>query len=767
MHAPIQALTKRTWMFPRGRARAWSCLPIAVAAVAAAYFIRSQFLGSSETTLLYSTYYPAVIVAALAGGLGAAALAIAFAALIISIWVAPPSDPTTWFGLALFIAGAATIALITEAMFRTRIRARAAEEELKLAAGLKRTEQQLRTLVEQASDGIFVSDSEGFYIDVNSAGCRMLGFSREELSGRHIRDVIKDSEVDKLSSELTQLRAGQTTFGEWRFVRKDGSSFIGEVSAKQLPDGRIQAFLRDITDRKRNEEYQLQLRVQLEASEAKAREQHALFKSVFDGAPEAIAVTDNNRHLLLVNPAFTRMFGYAGHELLGQSTSMLYTTPEEFGAQLSFLSQLEADTPTLKPRVIRFRRKDGSEFPGEIVTARYEGRFPPGYVGIIRDISLERKKEEELRQAQRLDALAQLTRGICHDFNNLLAVILGNLNLLSMLIHDRQLKEYIQEAEQATEMGARLSQRLMTFSRQRTLAPVACDLNDRVAHVLELLRRTLGENIDITISLGHDLWQTIIDPSEIDNAIINLAINARDAMPSGGTICVKTQNCHVSDLQATEVLPAGRYVALSVSDDGSGMPPEVLRRAFEPFFTTKEPGKGTGLGLSSIYGMVKECGGHVSIESEVGRGTTVTLYTPKLDEAGAHPISTPQSVSVPNGDGELILVVEDNAAVRRVTSERIKALGYRTVEANDGIEATAVLSAGMAVDLVFSDIVMPRMTGLELARKIEATRPTVRLLLTSGLDAPVATSEDEFAILRKPYSQAELAQALRSALHSH
>jgi PAS domain S-box-containing protein len=768
MHAPMRRRTKwHGWYLPRHLRSAWSGLLIAFAAIAVAYFTRSHLPGPLETRLVYATYYPAVIVATLLGGLGAGALATLFAAVIVSVWIAPPADATGWIGLAVFIAIAAIMVIVVETMLRARSRAREAQEELKLTADLKKSEQQFRTLIEQASDGIFVSDSEGFYVDVNSAGCRMLHYPRGELLGCHIRDLIDECEYEKLAAELTRVRAGQTTFGEWRFIRKDGSWFFGEVSAKQLPDGRIQAFLRDITDRKQNEENQRQLMTQLETSEAHAREQHALFKSIFDAAPEAVAVVDTERHLLLVNPAFTRVFGYQSCELIGKSTSVLYADPADFGAQLSFLSKLEAENPILKPRVIRFRRKNGSEFPGEIVAARYASGLPRGYVGIIRDVSLERKKEEELRQAQRLEALAQLTRGICHDFNNLLAVILGNLQLLAMVVQDGQLKEYIQEAEQATEMGARLSQRLMTFSRQRTLAPVACDLNDRVAQVLELLRRTLGENINITISLGNDLWQSMIDPSEIDNAIINLAINARDAMPNGGMICLKTQNFETSETQATEVLPAGKYVALSVADNGSGMPPEVVRRAFEPFFTTKEPGKGTGLGLSSVYGTVKECGGHVTIESEVGHGTIVTLYLPKLDEPGVHnPIPQPQSAPVQNGNGELILVVEDNAAVRRVTCERIKALGYRTIEANDGIEATSVLDAGAAVDLVFSDIIMPRMTGLELARKIKARKPTVALLLTSGVDAPVAKSDDELAVVRKPYSQAQLAQALQSALRS-
>jgi PAS domain S-box-containing protein len=769
MHAPVDLPTKQSRRTGLREPRpAWLCLLIAFAAIGAAYVVRAHFPGSLETRLIYATYYPGVIVATLIGGLTAGVLATAFSVFIISLWVAPPADLASWLGLAIFSISASAIVIIIEMMIRARSRAKEAEEQLRLAIALKNSEQQLRTLIEQASDGIFVSDSNGFYIDVNSAGCRMLGYDKEELLGRHIHEILYRGDTGKLSSELAHVRAGKTTFGEWHFVRKDGTSFIGEVSAKQLADGRIQAFLRDVTDRKQNEEHQCQLVRQLEKSEAEAREQQALFRSIFEGAPEAVAVTDTDRHILMVNPAFTSIFGYDIGDLIGASTSILYENADEFEAQSSFLAELQDSHPVLNPRIIRFRRKDGTVFPGEIVTAHYVNGIPRGYIGIIRDISLEQKKEEELRQAQRLDALARLTGGICHDFNNLLAVILGNLQLLEMMIEDRQLKEYIQEAEQATEMGARLSQRLVTFSRQGTLTPVACNLNDQVTQVLELLRRTLGENISITISLGNDLWETLIDPSEVDNAILNLAINARDAMPKGGTICINTRNLQIEQDEGTKVLPAGKYVTLSLRDTGTGMPPEVLQHAFEPFFTTKEPGKGTGLGLSSIYGFVKESGGHITLESEVGRGTVVTLYLPKLHQSRVAKLEDRTTAApMARGAGELVLVVEDNAAVRRVTRERIQSLGYRTLEADNGLEATAILARGAPVDVVFSDIIMPGMMGLELARKIKGQTPSARILLTSGVDAHISKHDDEFAILRKPYNQVQLADALSQALHGH
>jgi signal transduction histidine kinase len=384
-----------------------------------------------------------------------------------------------------------------------------------------------------------------------------------------------------------------------------------------------------------------------------------------------------------------------------------------------------------------------------------------------------RESEERLRQAQRLEALGQLTGGIAHDFNNLLTVISGNLQLLQLKLEDERLARYIGQAERAVEMGARLNQRLMTFARRRRLSPVATNLNQHMVDMQELLQRTIGENVVVATALATDVWPVLVDPSEIESAILNLAINARDAMPDGGKLLIKTENVVIDEAgeQARQELSPGSYVRLSVFDTGSGMRPEVLARAFEPFFTTKEPGRGTGLGLSSIYGFVKQSGGYVTIYSEVGRGTRVNIYLPKLDTSEQANSASHEAPALIEGAGETILVVEDNPDVRRLTVERLKMLRYRVIEADNAFSALAVLEAGQPVDLLFSDIVMPGgMSGFELARKIRELWPSPKILLTSGFPGEIARADQDavhgFPMLRKPYSQVELGRSIQAVLKS-
>ena len=751
----------------------WCSFGIAILAVTIAFLIRQSFHSPLGTRLVYVTFYPWVAIATVAGGLAAGVLATALTLLLIFFWVAPPTDTAGWMGIASFLLGSVLIVAISEMMHRARARAAKAEEEAKLHKEVKDSEERFRTLIEQASDGIFVSDAQGRYLDVNSAGCRMLGYSREEILRLSISDLIASDEAPRLASHLVQLRSGDTDVAEWKFHCKDGSPFVGEVSARQLPDGRLQAFVRDVSERKHAEKRQLELMEELKRSESEAREQHALFRSIFDGVPEGIALVDKERRIVMVNPALTRIFGYQAAELIGASTVKLYACPTDWEEQ-AIISE-KAHRARLQPRIIRFRRENGETFPGEVISADYRdvGGGLRGYIGIIRDVSEEQRREEELRQAQRLESLGQLTGGIAHDFNNLLTVITGNLQLIDMGLKDERLKRYLDAVEQAVQMGAQLNKRLMLFGRQEMLAPTPINLNDRVTNMLELLRRTIGEDITVKVALSKNIWFTRTDADEIENAILNLAINARDAMSNGGNLLIETENVVIDNDAAREELPPGSYVRLSVSDTGSGMPPEVLARAFEPFFTTKEPGKGTGLGLSSIYGFVKQSGGHITIDSEVGHGTTATIYLPKFEQSEKTELAVKEKeAEAPiRGAGETILVVEDNPDVRRVTVERIKSLGYKVIEAENGQGALAAMDEGEPIDLVFSDVVMPGgMSGFELAHKIRELRPSQKMLLTSGFPGAATRAGEQinhkYLMLRKPYNQIELSRYIRAALQA-
>jgi CheY-like chemotaxis protein len=370
-----------------------------------------------------------------------------------------------------------------------------------------------------------------------------------------------------------------------------------------------------------------------------------------------------------------------------------------------------------------------------------------------------------------MEAVGQLTGGLAHDFNNLLMVTIGNLDLLADDLRDFPKQRSLAETALAGALrGAELTRQLLAFSRRQTLQPKVVQINDFISGMTKLLQRTLGETIEVRMNLAADLWSANVDPSQVESALMNLAVNARDAMPSGGRLTIETTNKHLDEDYVAlnpEAVP-GDYVMLAVSDTGSGIPREILERVFEPFFTTKETGKGTGLGLSMVYGFIKQSGGHIKIYSEVDVGTSVRLYLPraiKPDEEKA--VGTPMGDAF-MGRGETILVVDDNAEVRRTAVAQLERLGYRVREAADGPEAIAVLREIGRVDLLFTDVVMAGgMSGLDLAAQARATRPDLKVLFTSGF-AENARNGGNFRetddFLSKPYRRQELAEKVRGIL---
>jgi CheY-like chemotaxis protein len=381
------------------------------------------------------------------------------------------------------------------------------------------------------------------------------------------------------------------------------------------------------------------------------------------------------------------------------------------------------------------------------------------------------KREQALLKSQRLEAIGQLTGGVAHDFNNLLTIVTGNLELLEPFVDDERARDHVRRAAKAADAGARLTGRLLTFARRRHLEPEDVNLNDQVRVMTELLQRTLGEAIHLTTNLAPNLWTTRVDPSEIENAILNLAINARDAMPDGGRLVIETSNATFDAYTAgpDAGLTPGDYVRLSVSDSGVGMTKEVLSRAFEPFFTTKPHGRGTGLGLSTIYGFVKQSNGNVTIYSEPGKGTAINLYLPRHHAEPLRDEVQGQAPATATASGETVLIVEDNPEVRAVGVSHLKRLGYRVEETATAPAAIERLEGGLDVDAVFSDVVMPGgLSGFDLARWIKTNRPDLPILLTSGFAEDVARGSDTdvpaHALLRKPYTQAELARSLREAI---
>ena len=409
------------------------------------------------------------------------------------------------------------------------------------------------------------------------------------------------------------------------------------------------------------------------------------------------------------------------------------------------------------------------------LNAELEARVAERTRALEAEAAERREAEATIRQMQKMESIGQLTGGIAHDFNNMLAIVTGSLDMAKRRLKGNEDPKILRSLDNAAE-GARraavLTQRLLAFSRQQPLAPQALDANRLVSGMSELLRRAIGETIAVETMLGGGLWPCFADPAQLENALINLAVNARDAMPDGGTLVIETANAHLDELYAAanlDVTP-GAYVMLGVTDTGIGMGPEVIERAFDPFFTTKPAGHGTGLGLSQVFGYVKQSGGHVKIRSEPGRGTTIRLYLPRHMGAAAAPTEERLPPDdLPRGRSEqIVLVVEDEEQVRVMTVEALRDLGYSVVDAPDGAAALARLDAIGRVDLLFTDVVMPGMTGRELADQVRAARPGTPVLFTTGYTRDAVIHQGKLdpgvAFLAKPFTIDQLAHKVAEAL---
>ena len=515
----------------------------------------------------------------------------------------------------------------------------------------------------------------------------------------------------------------------------------------------------DVTERKRAED----------ALRASQTQKSAVIELALDG----VIVIDEHGCILEFNPAAERIFGIRRADALGREMAELIL-PARFRDQhrAGIKRYLASGQHEILGRRLQMTglRVDGSEFPVELAVNASDVNGRPIFTGFVRDVSAEREAEAQLRQAQKMESVGQLTGGVAHDFNNLLTVIIGSLDLVLDRVQD-DVQSALEPALRAAERGAALVQRLLAFSRRQTLIPEEVDFNRLVAEMEDLLRRTLGEDIEIEMKLNPQLWMALADRGQVENALLNLAVNARDAMPAGGKLTIETGNVHLDEDYAVhnaEVTP-GDYVMLAVTDTGKGMPAEVLERAFEPFFTTKDVGKGSGLGLSMIYGFAKQSGGHVKIYSEVDHGTTVRLYMPR--QSAATEIAAPAMAMQhdhPRG-GEVILVVEDDAGVRAFVAGHLRDLGYRVVEAKDGPSALGTLDGPASVDLLLTDVIMPGgMTGRQLSSEATRRRPYLKTLFISGYTRDSIVHQGKLDpgvnFLSKPFRRRDLALKVREAL---
>jgi len=622
----------------------------------------------------------------------------------------------------------------------------------------------IKAVVDTAVDGVIVTDAQGIVHLFNPACQKLFGYGADEVIGQNVKMLMPSPHRDQHDGYLgNYLVTGEhNIIGTSREVmgqRKDGSTFPMGLSVGEAVQGGDSIFvgiMRDLTQQKR--------------AEQEIRDSAARFKAVVDTAVDGVILIDAQGSIRMFNPACERLFGYPADEAIGQNVKMLVPDGPDHAGHFTHFRCGEHKIGA--GRQVLGRRKDGTTFPMEVSMGEAQQDGETICVGILHDVTERKQTEAQLVQAQKMETVGQLSGGIAHDFNNLLTVVVGNADALSEMLKARPDLQALAEAiVQAGERGAELTQRLLAFSRRQTLQPAEIDCNALVANMEKLLRRMLTETITIRTTIEPDLWTAYADPGQLENALLNLAINARDAMPNGGTLSIATGNVPLDERYRDlhpEVSP-GQYVMVAVTDDGYGMPKEVLEHAFEPFFTTKEVGKGSGLGLSMVYGFVKQSNGHVAIYSEPGLGTTVRIYLPAIAMATAQaPSLVPTQAQTATGR-EAVLVAEDDPFVRSYAVTCLTNLGYRVTAAVDGHEALQKLSEGPEVDVLFTDVVMPGgINGWELAERARQIRPGLKVVLTSGYALETLAERGRLpegaVVVNKPYRKTELAKRLREAL---
>jgi PAS domain S-box-containing protein len=609
------------------------------------------------------------------------------------------------------------------------------------------------------SDGIAALDNDWRLIYANPAVARLLGRDMGPMIGKPIHeslDIQPDNpfrnayEASKQSGESLAFSAYSEIFAAWLDVR-----------GYPHPGGYTILFRAVSPDRPVSQE--------LVESERRREVTRSINQRIFDTSLDLILVVGRRGNVLRVSPSSRAILGFAPEELTGLS-GMAFVHPDDLEGTRNNM-RLARHGGLTRNFECRYVHKDGHTVPLSWTGVWSE---PDGqYFFIGRDMTDRVALESQLRQSQKMEAVGQLTGGVAHDFNNILTVIMGMTEVLAGEVSaDPRLAPLVAAIDEATSRGAELTRRMLAFARKQPLQPLIVDLNQIVSGTTAMLRRTLGEDIAVKLVLADDLWPALADRSQIEDALLNLAVNARDAMPSGGRLVIETANVHLDEQYAAhnlEVTP-GDYVSVSVSDSGGGIPPDVLERVFEPFFTTKEVGRGTGLGLSMVYGFTKQSGGHVKIYSEVGHGTRITLYLPRTAAAehDSEPVEAPATRAHPAGH-ETILVVEDSESVRKVAVSILRGLGYQVLEAEDGPNALTILASRQEIDLLFTDLIMPNgMDGEELLKRAHMLRPGLKALFTSGYSEHFLQSRGNadagVPLLNKPYRVQKLSEAVRKAL---
>jgi PAS domain S-box-containing protein len=628
-------------------------------------------------------------------------------------------------------------------------------------ARLRASDEQLREVFERAGDGIFITDATGRIIAVNHAACAMGQFTAEELLAMSVWDLIEQGE----HGALLDARGRDDSTRDWKIRRKDGSLLDVEVSSRRLSDGRRLGVARDVSVRKLAEQMEKQALNELVSTQtARATDAERQLRNFWDASEDLFAVVSNTDGIprLINERAWKDVLGYSADEIT--TTRLLdFIHPEDRQRTLEMRQSQLAERAYFGFEN-RYRHANG-EFVWLSWNVVREGDL---IFCSARDITERREAQLEvqranarLAQAQKMEALGQLTGGVAHDFNNLLMIMAGQAELLRGRIgDDPRAARSLDAIVAAAQRGQNLTRHLLTFSRRQRLNPAAVSLASRVTEIRGLLGSSLGSSVKVTVDCPDDLWTVEVDVNEWELAVLNMAVNARDAMPMGGQLSIAARNV-VLPVASLDLELEGEFIELNVSDTGIGIPADILPRVLDPFFTTKEADKGTGLGLSQVYGFVQQSGGRMTVQSELGQGTTIAIYLPRAMAQPTRPVDSPSPLATRSLD---ILCVEDNPQVADVAVGLLEQMGHSVRMVNSAAAAARMLEDGVRPDLVFSDIVMAgEMDGLTLARRIRQEWPEVPVLLATGYSREAEAIGAEFPILTKPYQSRELSNALSLA----
>jgi PAS domain S-box-containing protein len=652
------------------------------------------------------------------------------------------------------------------------------QDDLKLRTGqLTHSMVILQAALASTAEGILVTDEAGGITQYNERFARMWKLDAAAPAARSHRDLLQqisrnlaDPAEFLARAEAISVSAAPETFDVLQLADR---RTIERSSRMLVSDGRTVGRLwcfRDVSELVRTQEA---LREQSRTMDMMRRSELQFQQLVAGVTDYAIYMLDARGYVASWNPGAERIKGYSANEIIGRHFSQFYTDDDRASGKPDQALATAARDGYYEAEAWRVR-KDGTRFWASILldAIRAPDGTLIGFAKITRDMTEKRAMQEQLHQSQKMEAIGQLTGGVAHDFNNLLTVILGNLETIWRQVpnDDGRLRRAVDQATRGAQRAATLTQQLLAFSRRQPLNPKPTDVNRLVAGISDLIRRTLREDISIETVLGGGLWRVEVDPHQLESALLNLAVNSRDAMPDGGKLTIETANTRLDEEYASrfaEITP-GQYVVICVTDTGTGMTSEVMARAFDPFFTTKPLGSGTGLGLSQVFGFVKQSGGHIKLYSEVGQGTTIKIYLPRLVRA-VEPEETEPAAITPRGrTTETILVVEDDDDVRSYSTDSLRELGFTTLEAKDGPSALRILEHHPEVNLLFTDVGLPGINGRQLVDEAHRRRPDLRVLFTTGYARNAIVHQGRLdpglELLTKPFTRTQLATRIRDVL---